>query len=68
MVSIDDNRVLRYDDWAAFLCQASAEMVIGQPNFTASAPNTFRGPTGCAINENDILWVSDPGHNRVLVS
>ncbi len=69
-----NNRVLRFP--AAVLSAGpnfpAADLVIGQPDFTTSAPATsitsltaFSGPNGVSLDSNGKLYVSD--HFRVLV-
>ena len=68
MVSVNDNRVMRFANYAQFLCGGAAEIILGQQDFTSNGPNLFLFPVGCSLNpEQDILWVVDPGNNRVLV-
>jgi sugar lactone lactonase YvrE len=67
----DNNRVLMYED-AANLPEfgATADLVLGQPNFDTRTPGTnqitMRGPVGVHVDASGKLWVADYGNNRVL--
>jgi DNA-binding beta-propeller fold protein YncE len=66
-----NNRVLRFDSAAGKANGASADGVLGQPNFftsdavaaTASRMNT---PEGMAVDSAGRLWVADQNNHRVL--
>lgn len=72
----DNNRILSWADAAGFTSGQAADLVIGQANFSAGAPN--RGelggaradglwlPQGLSIDESGNLWVADAYNNRVL--
>ncbi|MHB8381148.1 MAG: choice-of-anchor D domain-containing protein [Candidatus Binataceae bacterium] len=70
-----NNRVLGWDDAGAYLSGASAEIVIGQPDFGSSAPNqggspsagTLSSPSGVGVDRSGNLYVADSGNNRVTV-
>ncbi len=62
-----NNRVLVYQNpWS----DAVADVVLGQPSMSASAPgsglNQLRGPQGVFVDGTGALWVADTGNNRVL--
>lgn len=65
-----NHRILRYRSTAALATGASAEGVLGQPDFTSSddgtARNTFRSPEGITVDSKGTLWVADSFNNRVL--
>ena len=67
-----NNRVLRFDAAALKPNGASAEGVLGQPNFTSSttppAPTAtnFNSPSGLALSATGTLWVSDLFHGRAV--
>lgn len=66
-----NHRVLRFDaDAAGLVTDTSADLVLGQANFTSRDSGTtrtsFRGPAGLAIDPVGNLWVADFGNNRVL--
>jgi sugar lactone lactonase YvrE len=63
-----NNRVLVF--WSAW-DDAAADLVIGQPSFSSSAPgsglNQLRAPEGVHYDAaTGSLWVADTGNNRVL--
>jgi DNA-binding beta-propeller fold protein YncE len=66
-----NNRVLMYAD-AANLPEfgATANLVLGQPNFTIGSASTTRrkmsSPSGVYVDAADNLWVADYGNHRVL--
>jgi sugar lactone lactonase YvrE len=76
-----NNRVLGWRDAAGFTNGASADIVIGQPDFYSSycdslGPNTpapkvdatmLCTPSGLAVDRAGNLYVSDVGNSRVLV-
>lgn len=65
-----NNRVLRFDDASSKLSGASADAVLGQPNFTSNTGGTsavvMKGPVGVFVDKNGRLWVSDRLNHRVL--
>jgi len=65
-----DNRVLRFNNAASKPNGASADGVLGQPDFTsanaANSQNGLNSPNGVAIDSSGTLWVADTGNNRVL--
>jgi len=72
-----NNRVLGYNNAAAFLNGAPADIVIGQPNFTTGSSQACRpfglatafnlcSPTGVAVDAQGNLYVADELDNRVL--
>ena len=65
-----NNRVLRFASGTALATGAAAEGVLGQPNFTSSAPaSTASGmhlPAGVAVDSAGTLWVADFNNSRVL--
>ncbi len=68
-----NHRVLGYNDVAAFVNGAPADLVIGQPDFFSSAcntggvtPNSLCTPEGVAVDSAGNLFVADFSNNRVL--
>lgn len=69
-----NNRVLGWQDAAAFASHVAADIVIGQANFTATSCNrngpadaaTLCSPAGVAVDKVGNLYVSDVSNNRVL--
>lgn len=65
-----NNRVLRFDSASYKSSGASANLVIGQNNFTTNssgtAVNKMYGPVGVFVDNNDRLWVADRLNHRVL--
>ena len=73
-----NNRVLGYKDLRSIQTGASADIVIGQPDFKqvlinypanlVSSPNAsgLFGPTGLAVDASGNLYVADTGNGRVL--
>ncbi len=63
-------RVLRFNNAAAKANGASADGVLGQPNFTSSSFNTtqfgFFSPQGIAVDGSGNLYVADGSNHRVL--
>ncbi|HKX00124.1 MAG TPA: NHL repeat-containing protein, partial [Bryobacteraceae bacterium] len=74
----NNNRVLVWRDGAHFLTGASADLIIGQPDFTTAVPNVDSGgkntptatslsaPRGIAVASDGTLYVADSGNHRVL--
>jgi DNA-binding beta-propeller fold protein YncE len=64
------NRVMRFDDAAGKPNGASADAVLGQPDFTSSAADTsatgMHRPSGIAMDQSGRLYVGDNYNNRVL--
>jgi len=69
----EHNRVLGWDSVDVYENGDPADLVLGQPDFTASAaPNppsadSMNAPTAIAVGYDGIIYVSDTGNNRVLV-
>ncbi|MBE7506310.1 MAG: hypothetical protein HS101_08510 [Planctomycetia bacterium] len=69
------SRVLRYNTPAAGAGDTTADLVIGQPNFTSGdsnqggtpAANTINRASGCALDAAGNLYVCDEFNNRVLL-
>jgi len=65
-----NNRVLRFASAAALTTGASAEAVLGQPDFTsnghATTPKELYAPAGLAFDPTGRLWVADTKNHRVL--
>lgn len=70
VADISYRRVLRFGSIDSLTNGASAEAVLGQPDFhTADAKTTANGmilPTGLAFSSNGTLWVADYYNHRVL--
>src|SRR5208282_2079126 len=69
----NNNRVLGWNDVATLTNGETADLVIGQPDFTSSAPNnggesasTLDLPQGVVVDGSGNLYVADFGNNRVL--
>jgi sugar lactone lactonase YvrE len=66
----ENNRVLRFDNAASKANGASADGVLGQPDFTSNTialtANGMNEPSSLAVDSAGRLWVSDRVHNRVL--
>ncbi len=70
----DNNRVLRWSSAAAAQSGSSAEVVLGQADFTSSsanrggsaAANTMYEPHGVFVSSTGALYVADSRNNRVL--
>ena len=69
-----NSRVLRFPASALGATNPSADIVIGQKDFTTGSPNTggisaatLDQPTGLAFDSKGTLYVSDAGNNRVLL-
>jgi sugar lactone lactonase YvrE len=66
----DNNRVLRFDNAASKANGASADGVLGQPDFTTATGGltaaTMSGPFGVFVDAGGRLWVAEDGNNRVL--
>lgn len=67
---LGNNRILRYASIDRYQNGESAEIVLGQTNFTSTgsavARNRFDEPTGIFVDGSGTLWVADWGNNRVL--
>jgi hypothetical protein len=68
-----NNRVLGWSSVPNFLNGASADIVIGQPNFTTStannggvSANSLNNPSDVAVDLSGNLYVADTANNRVL--
>jgi sugar lactone lactonase YvrE len=67
-----NNRVLGWNDVAAFANGAPADLVIGQPSLATSTANNggvsagFYGPYGVAVDSQGNLFVADYYNHRVL--
>lgn len=63
-----NNRVLRFSP--PFTNGMQANMVLGQPNFSASSGGTSRfaltGPNGISIEPNGAVWVADTNNGRAV--
>ncbi len=70
VADFDNNRVLGFENAAAKGNGASADRVIGQPDFAStgdgSGPRALNGPLGLAFDPQGCLWVSDFENLRVL--
>lgn len=66
----NNNRVLIWEDIETLTNGKTADIVVGQPDFTTSAQvlsATGLGPPGGVWADKSVLVVSDPGHGRVLI-
>jgi len=65
-----NNRVLRFDNASSKLSGSSADVVLGQTNFTTNTSGTsvnkLKGPVGVFVDGNGRLWVTDRLNHRVL--
>lgn len=69
-----NHRVLAWRDARSFRSGATADLVIGQPDFvtansggpTTRTPNGFLLPSSVAVDRRGDLWVLDSGNNRIL--
>jgi sugar lactone lactonase YvrE len=70
VADFSNHRVLRFSSLAALQMGASAEAVLGQPDFTTSAfgrtQTSMTGPTQITIDRQGRLYVADQGNGRVL--
>lgn len=64
------SRVLRFTSMPALVNGASAEAVIGQPDFIEITPgtsiNTLNQPRSIAMDSTGRLWIADSGNHRVV--
>ena len=64
------HRVLRFGSVESLQNGATAEAVLGQPDFTTFTEHDgaagMKAPGGLAVDFAGRLWVADAGHNRVL--
>ncbi len=73
-----NNRVLAWNDIAAFTTHAPATLVFGQPNAFVNSPNnsgtipatitasTLNGPRGLAVDSAGNLYIADQNNHRIL--
>lgn len=65
-----NNRVLRFDNASSKSTGASADAVLGQPDFNtntgATSVNKMKGPVGVFIDKSGKLWVTDRLNHRVV--
>ena len=65
-----NNRVLRFDSASFKTTGSSADVVLGQSNFTSNTGGTsaskMKGPVGVFVDGGGRLWVSDRLNHRVL--
>ena len=70
VVDDSNSRVLRFDNAATKTNGATADGVLGQPNFTSNATATTRNgmyyPNSIFEDSGGRLWVTDYSNNRVL--
>jgi len=68
-----NRRILSWPNALGFTAGAAADMVIGQPDFVTTTPNTggvsaqsIHTPSSVAVDQNGNLFVADFGNHRVL--
>ena len=66
-----NNRVLRFPKGPdGFASGQAADVVLGQPDFTSSGPETgatsMNSPTGVSVDPSGNVWVADMTNSRVL--
>ena len=65
-----NNRVLRFDNASFKTSGSSADLVLGQSNFTTNSSGTsvnkMKGPVGVFVDGTERLWVTDRLNHRVL--
>jgi predicted esterase/DNA-binding beta-propeller fold protein YncE len=65
-----NNRVLKFNDASSRENGSSADVVLGQPNFTTNTSGTtsnkLKGPVGVFVDGQGRLWVTDRLNHRVL--
>lgn len=65
-----NHRVLMFEGAADLDSGATADLVLGQPDFTTATEGTsvtaMRAPVGVFVDAGDNLWVADFGNHRVL--
>ena len=65
-----NNRVLKFDNASSRENGSSADVVLGQPNFTTNTSGTtsnkLKGPVGVFVDGQGRLWVTDRLNHRVL--
>jgi sugar lactone lactonase YvrE len=66
----NNNRILRFISFAAFVNGAPAEAVLGQADFTSNGAATsatgMNSPVGVTVDSVGRLWVNDYGNHRIL--
>ncbi len=65
VVDQGNNRVLGYSS-VQFANGASANLVIGQPNFVSTGTSNLREPSAAAVDPAGNLYVADTANNRVV--
>lgn len=73
VVDRNNQRVLGWKSISAFTTHAAADVLIGQPDFSANtcnnggvSPATLCNPTGAAVDSAGNLYVADTSNHRVL--
>ena len=65
-----NNRVLRFDNASSKTSGSSADLVLGQSNFTTNSSGTsinkMKGPVGVFVDGTERLWVTDRLNHRVI--
>jgi len=65
-----NNRVLKFNNASSKSSGSSADIVLGQPDFTTNtggtSANKMKGPVGIFVDGNERLWVTDRLNHRVL--
>lgn len=61
-----NHRVLRFPKIDGKISK-TADLVLGQPDFTTREPTQLNQPAAVRVDANNQVYVSDYGHNRVVV-
>lgn len=71
VIELNNNRVVRFTSAAAMTSGATAEAVLGQPDFATVTSGTTQSklklPQGLATDSNNRLYVADFNNSRVLI-
>jgi sugar lactone lactonase YvrE len=70
VVDLGNNRVVRFADAANVASGATANLVLGQPDFISNglavSQTGLNGPEDVAVDETGRVWIADRANNRVL--